>query len=778
MKGKLVLFCVLAVFMGACSSKYYIRRGNAIYETGRFYKAADKYDKAFAKAKKPEMRVKSAMLAAQCMADVNKLADAHNWYRKASQADKKLGEPILKMAEANTRRGEFDAALANYDHYAELFSEDERVADGRYEVETLKSDMEKKTRYAVDLKKEFNSRSGDFAPMFYPEDNSIVFFTSNRQNEKGKGSKKDPVTGESACHIYMTEFTQEVKSLDNRGEVKVKRFAEAQWTKPEVIKAPLWSAKGEGAVTFTPEGSEMYFTSPRLVDGFNRGTRIYKVKRVEDERTGRLKWDDMTKSGVCGDTVSVGHPAISPDGSRLYFATDKLSGGMGGRDIWYVESEGGKWGEPQNVGEPVNTPGDEMYPYVRDNGELYFASNGHGGYGGLDIYRMMKDEEGGEEKLVHLPMPINSYSDDFGITFYAGRDEGYFTSSRVGRNDRIYSFVYIPQQLSVRVTTVDNVTGAPIPKADITVTSDDGTITYLATDSTGLAAMEVMPQQEYVFVAENKRYLKGKGTISTYREKSDRVFEVQIEMQPIDQSIVIPNIYFDLGKWDLRQDAMDNLKEVLEILNDNPNIAIELSAHTDMIGNDRANLELSEKRAQSVVYYLISQGIYWDRLVSKGYGETRPRQIDEKTAKNYSFLKVGDVLTEPFINRLGGEEREEALQLNRRIEFKVTRTNYVPSLESRHNPNQKARTAQDTKEEGETQLRDLKSVKGHFFTLQLGVFKTVPALIYKFRVVFTERVGSDTVRYCTGVYDTKEEANAAAAELRKKGTECIVKEYN
>lgn len=293
--------------------------------------------------------------------------------------------------------------------------------------------------------------------------------------------------------------------------------------------------------------------------------------------------------------------------------------------------------------------------------ELYFASNGHNGYGGLDIYCLKEVE--GEQQLEHLPAPINSFADDFGITFRSGKEEGFFTSSRVGRNDKIYSFAYIPQQLKVKLLARNNTTELPIPKVAVTVTCDDGSVVYLETDSTGMAQMEVLPQQEYVFAAENPRFLKGKGTVSTYREKGDRVFEVLIEMQPIEKPIVIPNIYFDLGKWELRQDAMDNLKELLTILKDNPNIAIELSAHTDMIGNDKANLELSEKRAQSVVDYLISKGVYWDRLEAKGYGETQPRQIDEKTAKAYSFLKVGDVLTERFVNRLRGQQREDALPI-------------------------------------------------------------------------------------------------------------------
>lgn len=777
MIGKLSFLLTLIVLVCAsCSSRYYIRRGNVIYETGRYYKAETKYDKAFNKARNPELRARAAMLAARCTEDVNKIADAHNWYRKAVQANKELPDPYLKMAEMNVRRGDFDAAFENYERFAELFPEDERAKDGRYYVELLMKDLSRETRYTVELQKDFNSRYGDFGPVFYPEDNNIVYFASSRPQEKRKGKRTDPVTGDAFCHIYVTEYTQEIKTVDKQGKVKVKRFPEPRWLKPAVLKDSLWSPKGEGGLCFSADGNDLYFTSSRIVEGRNRGTRIYKAQRTEDEKTGKKIWGKLSKSGICGDSVSVGHPAVTPDGSRIYFATDLLPGGKGGKDIWFAEWLDGKWGEPQNAGDLINTEKDEIYPYVRDNGELYFASNGHNGYGGLDIYRLKEVE--GEQQLEHLPAPINSFADDFGITFRSGKEEGFFTSSRVGRNDKIYSFAYIPQQLRVKLLARNNTTDLPIPKVSVTVTCDDGSVVYLETDSTGMAQMEVLPQQEYVFAAENPRFLKGKGMVSTYREKGDRVFDVLIEMQPIEKPIVIPNIYFDLGKWELRQDAMDNLKELLTILKDNPNIAIELSAHTDMIGNDKANLELSEKRAQSVVDYLISKGVYWDRLEAKGYGETQPRQIDEKTAKTYSFLKVGDVLTERFVNRLRGQEREDALQLNRRIEFKVTRTNYKPGPDSRHNPYQVARTAEEVQKVGETRLKDLKSVKGAFFTLQLGVFKTVPRLIYNFPVVFTEKVNNGGVRYCTGIYDTREEAAAAAAALKKKGIDCFVRGYN
>lgn len=780
MNLRLCFYVLVAVFLSSCSARYYMKRGNQIYATGRYYKASSKYEKSYNKAKPKEYQANAAMHAGLCYENTGNLKEAYNWYNKARRANEELPEAHLKMAGMSAMRGEFEAAREQYNRYEELF-QDGKGKDGLYHLDLLQKDLVNPGRYIVDLKKEFNSRYCDFCPVYYPGDTCIVYFTSTRNGDAKKKKRRiDPVTGDGYSHIFITDFTQEIRSVDKNGNVSVKKFKEPRWLKPELVKDSLYSTRNEGALCFSADGNTLYFTSSRIVDGYNRGTRIYKVSKGnnrDDSGDKQAGWINLSKSGICGDSVSVGHPALTPDGKRLYFVTDQLPGGFGGKDIWYVENREGKWSDPVNAGETINTSGDEMYPYVRDNGDLYFASNGHYGMGGLDLYRVENID--GKEQLRHLPAPINSFADDFGIVFKLGTDEGLLSSSRSGRSDNIYSFCFIPQQLQVRMLARNVITELPIAKVQVTVTSDNGDVVYLETDSAGMAFMPVVSDREYVFVTENSAFLKGKGTVSTYREKSDRLYELAVDMQPIEKPIVIPNIYFDVAKWDLRPEAKENLNELLVILKDNPNIAIELSAHTDMVGNDKANMVLSENRAQSVVDYLIEKGVYWDRLEAKGYGETQPRQINEKDAKAYSFLKVGDVLNERFVNRLRGAQREDALQLNRRIEFKVLRTNYKPGPNSLHNPNRKAIAVEEkqTVNIGKTQLRDLKSVEGKFFTLQLGVFRNVPALIDQFKVVFTEKVKDGIVRYCTGIYDTREEAAAAAAQLKAKGIETMIREY-
>lgn len=775
----LIIFCGVMILLCACSSGYYMKRGNLIYETGRYHKAASKFEKSYHKARAKELQANAAVRAGEAYEKVNRLKEAYNWYRRAERSVKEQPDIYLKLAQLNWLLDDSVTARQFYEEYEEKFT-DGKGEDGIYALEQLAKDMKEEGRYVVGLKKELNSRGSDFAPMYLPGDTCTVYLASTRNVNNGKRKvKTDPVTGEGYSHIFRAEYVQEIKTIDKNGKVKVKRFKEPRWLQPVLLRDSLYSTRHEGALCFTDDGNSVYFTSSRMIKGSNAGTRIYKAQKEKGENedgTAKKGWTKILPSGICGDTVSIGHPALTPDGNRLYFVTDALPGGLGGKDIWYVELADGKWGAPVNAGELINTPGDEMFPYVRENGGLYFASNGHYGFGGLDIFQVENKE--GKEILVHLPAPLNSQADDFGIIFKPGAEEGLFTSSRSGRSDNIYTFSFIPQQLQVKLLVSNKVTELPVEKSEITVTADDGSVNYLETDSSGMATMPVVADKEYVFVTENPRYLKGKGTVSTYREKADRIYELVIEVQPIEKPIVIPNIYFDVAKWDLRPDAMENLKELLEILKDNPNITIELSAHTDMIGNDQANMILSGNRAQAVVDYLIEKGVYWDRLEAKGYGETQPRQINEKDAREYSFLKSGDVLNERFVNRLRGEQRELALQLNRRIEFKVLRTNYKPGPDSMHNPNQKAVAAEEgVKNVGNTQLRALSQVKGKFFTVQLGVFKNVPVIINQFKVVFTERLQSGAVRYCTGIYDTRQDAEHAASVLRKKGIECLVKEF-
>ena len=381
-----------------------------------------------------------------------------------------------------------------------------------------------------------------------------------------------------------------------------------------------------------------------------------------------------------GDSVSAAHPAISPDGLTLYFVSD-MPGGLGENDIWKVtrDSEGGSWGSPMNLGEEINTPGNELYPFVHADGSLYFSSDSRVGLGGLDIYKATLDETK-SWRLENMKPPINSPEDDFGIVFEAEVERGFFSSARKGRgNDEIFSFVLPPLEFSVTGVVKDERNDDILQNSTVKSVGSDGITVETNTGEEGTFKFMLKPGTDYVFIASQPGYLNGKERESTRGLDQSRDFEVTIYLASITQVIELPNIFYDFAKWDLRPESMVSLDNLVETLNDNPNVTIELMSHTDSRGTPADNQELSQLRAQSVVDYLISKGIAADRLQAQGYGESQPKVVDDKVIAQYDFLELEDVLSEAFINQLGSPElQEKAHQVNRRTEFRVLSTEYIP----------------------------------------------------------------------------------------------------
>jgi peptidoglycan-associated lipoprotein len=332
-----------------------------------------------------------------------------------------------------------------------------------------------------------------------------------------------------------------------------------------------------------------------------------------------------------------------------------------------------------NLGEEINTPGNELYPYVHRDGTLYFSSDSRVGMGGLDIYKATKDETG-SWRLENMKPPINSPEDDFGIVFEDDQERGFFSSSRKGRgNDDIYSFVLPPLEFSVVGVVKDERNDQVLSGSTVKSVGSDGITVETTADDEGSFRFMLKPVTDYVFVASQPGYLNGKERESTRGMDQSREFEVTIYLASVTHVIELPNIFYDYAKWDLRPESMVSLDNLVETLEDNPNVTIELMSHTDSRGTPADNIELSQKRAQSVVDYLISKGIQPDRLKARGYGESQPKVVDEKVKAQYDFLELGDILTEAFINQLPSVElQEKAHQVNRRTEFRVLSTDYIP----------------------------------------------------------------------------------------------------
>ncbi|MCC7051032.1 MAG: OmpA family protein, partial [Bacteroidia bacterium] len=376
---------------------------------------------------------------------------------------------------------------------------------------------------------------------------------------------------------------------------------------------------------------------------------------------------------ITSDSFSVGHPCLNEDESRLYFASD-MPGGLGGHDIWYIEydKKNKKWGEtPINLGAPINTPGREMFPYIHEqDGALYFSSDGQLGMGGLDIFRAEKSGNN-FSNVTNMKFPINSSADDFGIVFEGDKERGFFCSNRAGGKgmDDIYSFNLPPLIFVIQGTVKDVDSQQPIANATVKMIGSNGTSVEAKTDNSGFYKFAedgvnryVVSNTTYTLAVSADKFLNSeKGKATTVGVEESKTFELNFTLQGIKKPIELPNIFYDLGKWDLRPESMVSLDKLIQTLNDNPNIVISIGSHTDSRADDKFNLDLSQKRAQSVVDYLVSKNIDADRLKAVGYGETRPKVTDAEISK----MKTK-------------EEQEAAHQMNRRTDFMVLRTDFVP----------------------------------------------------------------------------------------------------
>jgi outer membrane protein OmpA-like peptidoglycan-associated protein len=421
----------------------------------------------------------------------------------------------------------------------------------------------------------------------------------------------------------------------------------------------------EGACCFSPDGKTMYLTLCKTDPNYPRYATIAVSNRSD------ASWSKPTELTISKDTLSsFAHPAVSPDGEWLYFVSD-MPGGLGGYDIWRCKLLGKDLGVPENLGEPINTPGDEMFPTFRPNGDFYFSSDGHPGLGGLDLFVF----KGGRAE--HLGFPMNSQGDDFGMTFEGKRNQGYFCSNRGDTRgyDHIYSF-FNPEIVQTVRGWVYEQDGYELTAAQVYMVGDDGTNLKLSVRGDGSFTQEIKPNVDYVLLATCKGFLNHQEQLRVEPVTKSEEYVLQFPLANISAPVLIENIFYDFDKATLRPESTAALDELVQLLNENPNITIELSAHTDYFGSDQYNEGLSQRRAESVVNYLIDHGISKDRLTPKGYGEGKPKTIKRKVAEKYPFLKEGDVLTEEFITKLPEEQQEQCNQLNRRTEFIVLRTTY------------------------------------------------------------------------------------------------------
>ena len=651
-QGLLLVGCV-TLLLTSCGVDRNIKKGEKHLSLGEYYDAANQFKTAYQRTSPKDRRQRGelSLKMAECYERISSSQRAIAAYRNVIRYKQDNGETHKRLADNLMKEGSYSEAVKEYRIALDSMPNNQLIAQELQAASIAASVKERGSKYIVKRMDVFNSRRQDYSPMFFGDKYEQLYFTSTRN--EAKGDELSGITGAKAGDIFLSE-------KDDKGK----------WSTPKAIESALNTEADEGTPAFSVEGRELYITQC-LTDPSNPRYAQISVSNRSD-----AAWGKANKLEISRDTLSsFAHPAVSPDGNWLYFTSD-MPGGKGGLDIWRVRLTGGTTGGVENLGEPINTPGDEEFPTFRPNGDLYFSSNGHGGLGGLDIF-IAKVGNDRRYHLEHPGYPLNSQGDDFGMTFEGIHNRGFFSSNRGdGRGwDHIYSFE-LPEIIQTVKGWVYEMDGYELPAAQIFMVGDDGTNKKLAVKGDGSFEQEIKPGVNYIFLATCNGYLNHKEEIKVGNVDDSKVYTLQFALAGINVPVLIDNIFYDFDKATLRPESEKALDALVNLLKENPNVTIELSAHTDYLGSADYNKRLSQRRADAVVAYLTAHGIVRDRLTPVGYGKERPKKIRKKVTEKYPWLKENDVLTEDFIKKLDKEKQEIANQLNRRTEFTVLRTTY------------------------------------------------------------------------------------------------------
>lgn len=649
-----ILLAVCAIMLSACGAGHYVKRGDKRFALGEYYSAAMDYKTAYSKTspKDRQLRGRRALKLAQTYRRINYNQQAVAAYRNAIRYGQDSAQVHLGLADVLMRTASYKAAEAEYAAAIERDSACKAAAEGLATARNAAETKKKASAYTVKRVDTFNSRRSDYSPVLQGDDADKLYITTTRN--EAEGSQTSRITGVKAGDVFVST-----------------KDAQGRWQRPEAITDGLNSELDEGACSFSPDGSKMYLT--QCGDGVSSIGRAYIVV---SHRTD-AQWAEPKPIMIAADTIhNFAHPAVSPDGVWLYFTSD-MPGGCGGYDLWRARITPDGVGVVENIGAPVNTAGDEVFPTFSRQGDLYFSSNGHGGMGGLDILAAHPDGPGGAYVLEHPGYPLNSQGDDFGMTFLPGDNAGYFASNRGDAHgwDHIYSFVITENIRSVRGYVYEQ-DGYELTAAQVYMVGDDGTNLRLSVKGDGSFTHTLNPGTRYVFLGTCRGFLNHKEELNVAPNDSAGETVLQFALASIRVPVLVDNVFYDFDKATLRPESEKALNELVSTLNENPNVAIELSAHCDYKGGDDYNQRLSQRRAESVVSYLIAHGIDRRRLKAKGYGKQMPRTVTRRVAEKHPWLKVGEKLTAERINALPQDKQEVCNQLNRRTEFRVISSTY------------------------------------------------------------------------------------------------------
>lgn len=649
----LALLVLSLLLLAGCGAEKNMKKAEKFMTIGEYYDAASQYKQAYSKTP-PKERDRRGLIAgkmAVCYRKINSTPKAVAAYRNMVRYNKATVDDRLELGRQLLKNGDYKQAAEQFRVVLDSMPDNVLARNGLLSAQQAPAWKKQGSRYTVKRMDVFNSRRAEYSPMLSGDQFDQLYFSSTRND--ATGDELSGITGTKNGDIFVSQ-------KDDKGK----------WSKPEVVNGGLNTEADEGASCLSPDQREMYLTQCVTDPSYPRYAQIVKSNR-SDAAWGKASSVELTK-----DTLSCfAHPAVSPDGQWLYFVSD-MPGGKGGLDIWRVRITSAGYGGVENLGEPINTPGNEMFPTFRPNGDLYFSSDGHPGMGGLDIF-IAHPGKAGRYVLEHPGYPLNSQGDDFGMTFEGVKNRGFFSSNRNdGRGwDHIYSFVNPEIVLSVKGWVYEQ-EGYELPAAQVYMIGSDGTNLKLGVKSDGSFEKELTPGVEYMFLATCKGFLNHKEELKVVPMNDSHEYVLQFPLASITAPVLIDNIFYDFNKATLRPESQTALDELVKLLNENPNVTIELSSHCDYKGSSAYNKLLAQRRAESVVNYLVDKGIARDRLSPVGYGKEKPKTIRKKLTEKLTWLKEGDVLTEEFIKKLDPEKQEICNQLNRRTEFIVLRTTY------------------------------------------------------------------------------------------------------
>lgn len=644
---------IITLVATSCGADAYIKKGEKNLALGEYFDAANNFKQAYTRtpAKDKAARGHISTKLALCYDKMNASQKAVGAYQNVLRFGLADANTHLLLGRQLLKTGAYKAAETHFKIALDSLPGNKLANEGLISAQQAAQAKSEGSHYIVKRMDVFNSHRADYSPMYFGDDHNKLYFSSTRN--EAKGDALSGITGAKPADIFVSE-------RDDKGK----------WSKPEPVQGGLNTEYDEGACTFSPDQRTMYFTQCTTDPNYPRYAQVMTSARSD------AAWAKATKLDISKDTLSsFAHPAVSPDGQWLYFVSD-MPGGQGGQDLWRIRLTTNGLGEMENLGEPINTAGNECFPTFRPNGDLYFSSDGHVGLGGLDVY-VARQNTDQRWTIEHLGFPLNSNGDDFGLTFEGPYNRGFFSSNRGDARgwDHIYAFEYpeIVQSIKGWVYEQD---GYELPAAQVFMVGNDGTNLKLNVLADGSFKQVVKPGVEYVMLATCKGYLNHKEELAVKPSETSHEYVLQFPLASITAPVLIDNIFYDLDKYTLRPESKQALDELVKLLNENPNVTIELSAHCDYRGTPEYNKILAQHRANAVVQYLIEAGIAPQRLTPVGYGKEKPKTIRKKLTERYKWLKEGDVLTEDFITKLDKDKQEICNQLNRRTEFVVQRTTY------------------------------------------------------------------------------------------------------